>query len=674
LKIISGIKNNLLASCLLLLTCVVILPAIFSGSLNSTNNFEQNNLITGWDSSLIDGSFTLQNVPNRTVLEDFLDASMDSLFDSYNLKGATISVVKGDEILLTKGYGYRNSVSLVDPNSSLFRIGSISKTFTAIAVLQLVENGLLDLDEDVNNYLTSFQLPATFDSPITLRHLLTHTAGFEESHNTTIVYYLSHLPSLEDFAPHAIPTRVYELGYISAYSNYGLSLAGYIVQEISGKDFNQYVEDEILTPLGMNFTTFRQPIPAALSAYSAVGYDVYGFANSFEYVTQAPAGACSSSAKDMAKLMIALLNDGFYNGTQILNGTSIQLMQDPQFQPHPNLPFNGFGLYQMAPNSVRVIGHGGDLSFFHSLMALLPDEDFGFFVSFNSYEGMYAREILFNSFIQTFYPYSATPEPMEDSAKNLNDFVGLYLTTRRHYQDTTITYYTPLEQTVEILETDYLAQAYEIVKGDGSLILFGQYEFIQVAPDYFVEKSSLYDFELAFIRNANGEVTHFYGNLFTSLFAMERLNPLYTNQFDALLIVDYVVLGLFLLALVWWFIDFLLQFKKKQRDPFLIDLPKLFPLGVVLLTLSTLAISSRIMDINLLTYNELSTSYVGPKILASVTIVFFAAMFVYSILIWAGVGNKERKPYWKIWDRIFYSFLALISIPLIVLFPLLQIF
>jgi len=674
LKIISGIKNNLLASCLLLLTCVVILPAIFSGSLNSTNNFEQNNLITGWDSSLIDGSFTLQNVPNRTVLEDFLDASMDSLFDSYNLKGATISVVKGDEILLTKGYGYRNSVSLVDPNSSLFRIGSISKTFTAIAVLQLVENGLLDLDEDVNNYLTSFQLPATFDSPITLRHLLTHTAGFEESHNTTIVYYLSHLPSLEDFAPHAIPTRVYELGYISAYSNYGLSLAGYIVQEISGKDFNQYVEDEILTPLGMNFTTFRQPIPAALSAYSAVGYDVYGFANSFEYVTQAPAGACSSSAKDMAKLMIALLNDGFYNGTQILNGTSIQLMQDPQFQPHPNLPFNGFGLYQMAPNSVRVIGHGGDLSFFHSLMALLPDEDFSFFVSFNSYEGMYAREILFNSFIQTFYPYSATPEPMEDSAKNLNDFIGLYLTSRRHYQDTTFTYYTPLEQTVEILETDYLAQAFEITKGDGSLILFGQYEFIQVAPDYFVEKSGLYDFELAFIRNDNGEITHFYGNLFTSLFAMERLNPLYTDQFDALLIVDYVVLGLFLLALVWWFIDFLLQFKKKQRDPFLVDLPKLFPLGAVLLTLTTLAISSRILEINLLTYNELSTSYVGLKILASVTIVFFAAMFVYSILIWVGVGNKERKPYWKIWDRIFYSILAVLSIPLIVLFPLLQIF
>jgi len=674
LNIKSEIKNNLLASFTLLIVCAIILPVIVSGSVNITSNYERNFVTNERDSSLNNEFFSIQDSPNSSVLEDFLDASMDSLFDSYNLKGATVSIVKGDEILLTKGYGYRNSVSLVDPNQSLFRIGSISKTFTAIAVLQLVEDGLLDLDEDVNTYLSSFQLPATFDSPITLRHLLTHTAGFEESHNATIVYYLSHLPSLEDFAPHAIPTRVYEPGYISAYSNYGLSLAGYIVQEISGKDFNQYVEDEILSPLGMNFTTFRQPIPTALSAYSAVGYDAYGFANSFEYVTQAPAGACSSSAKDMAKLMIALLNDGFYNGTQILNSTSIQLMQDPQFQPHPNLPFNGFGLYQMAPNSVRVIGHGGDLSFFHSLMALLPDEDFGFFVSFNSYEGMYAREVLFNSFIQTFYPYSATAEPMEDSVKNLNDFVGLYLTSRRHYQDTTFTYYTPLEQTVEILETDYLAQAHEIVKGDDSLILFGHYEFVQVAPDYFVEKSGLYDFELAFIRNDIGEITHFYGNLFTSLFAMERLHPFYTDQFDVLLIVDYIVLGLFLLALVWWFIDFLLQFKKKQRDPFLIDLPKLFPLGAVLLTLTTLAISSRIMDINLLTYNELSTSYAGPKILASMTFVFFAAMFVYSILTWVGVGTKEQKPYWKIWDRIFYSILTLISIPLIVLFPLLQIF
>ncbi|MHA1211124.1 MAG: serine hydrolase domain-containing protein, partial [Candidatus Heimdallarchaeota archaeon] len=551
---------------------------VFNGTMNTTIINEQ---IIANPNSRPNISFTNQVVneaPNSSLLEDFFDSTIDTLFDSYTIRGVTISAVKDDKTIFTKGYGYSNYNlnHVVNPNQSLFRIGSISKTFTAIAILQLVEDGLLDLDVDVNTYLTYFKLPETFEDPITLKHLLTHTAGFEESHNASLAYFPAQVPPLEEFVATTIPARVRSPGYISAYSNYGLSLSGYIVQIISGKDFNQYVEDEILSPLGMNFTTFRQPVPSALYSNLSVGYDALGISKSFEYVTQAPAGACSSSASDMAKLMIVLLNNGTYNGTQILKSETVQMMQGVQFQPHPNLPYVGFGLYQMHPNNVKVIGHGGDTAFFHSTMMLLPDENFGLFFSFNSYYGGIARGEVLSYFIETFYPSTNTVEPMNNPEQNLNDFVGRYVTTRRFYSDTTFRVLYPYEYDIEFLEKDFLEESWMITKNDSLLILAGSLVFVQVEPDYFVEKDGQYDFEIGFIRNTKGQVTHFYFNALTSVIAMEKLHPIYGDQIDALLIVNYVVMGLFILSLVWWLIDYIIRLKKKkEKEPFHIGIPKI---------------------------------------------------------------------------------------------------
>ena len=177
-----------------------------------------------------------QDIASPSEFEYFLDSVILDQMGNYTLAGLTFSMVKDGSVFLEKGYGYANSVleSPVIANETLFRIGSISKTFTAVAVLQLVEEGLLELDKDVNSYLTAFKIPETYEEPITLRHLLTHTAGFEEKTFPSIVGSMFY-NDLGDILANGIPDRVHRPGIITSYSNYGFSLAGYIVQEISGK-------------------------------------------------------------------------------------------------------------------------------------------------------------------------------------------------------------------------------------------------------------------------------------------------------------------------------------------------------------------------------------------------------------------------------------------------------
>ncbi|MHA2308350.1 MAG: serine hydrolase domain-containing protein, partial [Candidatus Heimdallarchaeaceae archaeon] len=182
----------------------------------------------------------MKQIPFSLIdLEDFCNSFILDQLDENDIPGMSISVVQDGELFFTRGYGYydRWLLESVDPNGTLFRIGSISKTFNAIAVLQLVEDGLLNLDTDVNEYLTEFKIPETYTEAITLRHLLTHSAGFEESRFAVIVDSPFYLEPLEETLKNGIPERVRPPGELTAYSNYGTALAGYIVQLKTGKDF-----------------------------------------------------------------------------------------------------------------------------------------------------------------------------------------------------------------------------------------------------------------------------------------------------------------------------------------------------------------------------------------------------------------------------------------------------
>ncbi|MFI5106497.1 MAG: serine hydrolase domain-containing protein, partial [Terriglobales bacterium] len=203
----------------------------------------------------------------------FLDGFVPMQLERENIAGAVVLVVKDGAILFAKGYGYSDvdKKAPVTVDATLFRPGSISKLFTWTAVMQLVEQGKLDLDRDVNEYL-DFKIPPKFGKPITLRNIMTHTPGFEEQVKDLINEEGAPIATLKQHLAAHIPERIFPPGTTPAYSNYGASLAGYIVERVSGRPFNDYVTEKIFEPLGMQRSTFAQPLPAELKPHMSSGY------------------------------------------------------------------------------------------------------------------------------------------------------------------------------------------------------------------------------------------------------------------------------------------------------------------------------------------------------------------------------------------------------------------
>ena len=380
-----------------------------------------------------------RGVRDRAELAAFLDGTMAANLRDKNVAGATVAVVKDGALFFAKGYGYSDVTrrALVDAERTLFRIGSTSKLFTWTAVMQLVEQGKLDLDADVNRYL-DFKIPATYEQPITLRHVMTHTPGFEEDGRDLISDDSTRLVPLGRWLATHIPGRVRPPGTYSSYSNYATALAGYIVERVSGVPYDDYIDRYILTPLGMNQTTTRQPLPARLRADMSEGFSWQGGTyktQKFEYVLPAPAGSMAASAADMSKFMIAHLNGGAYDGGRILAESTATLMHARAFGHDPRLPGFALGFYEKSSHGLRIIGHGGDTQFFHTDLALIPSERLGVFVSYNTVTG---GELSFERFLAQlldhYYPMPAPAVASSDAAmREAERVAGAYEFNRRSY-------------------------------------------------------------------------------------------------------------------------------------------------------------------------------------------------------------------------------------------------
>jgi CubicO group peptidase (beta-lactamase class C family) len=371
-------------------------------------------------------------------LEAFLDALIPAQLQNRDIAGAVISVVKDGRILLAKGYGYADFAARkpVVADKTLFRPGSISKVFTAIAVMQLVEQGKLDLDRDVNDYL-DFAIPKTYPEPVTLRRILTHTAGFEETLKNLFVPSARELRPLRDYLIAAMPVRIFPPGRIPSYSNYGLTLAGYIIERVSGEPFEKYIAAHILDPLKMEHSTFAQPLPEALERDMSQGYLAAAQgARGFEFVTASPAGALSATASDMSRLMLALLDEGTLEGATILKPDSVKAMASRQFELHPDLRAIGLILMEYSMNGQRIVGHGGDTIFFHSDMVLIPEARVGVYISYNSAGSRPGggRTEVFRAFLNRYFPESVAASPSIDLKTAQEDgraVSGIYSGTRR---------------------------------------------------------------------------------------------------------------------------------------------------------------------------------------------------------------------------------------------------
>jgi len=372
----------------------------------------------------------------------FLDAFITTQLTEYQIPGAAVAVVKDDELFFAKGYGVTDSRSQmpVQADRTLFHAGSVTKLFTWTAVMQLVEQGRLDLHTEVNTYLSDFQIPARHDmapypEPITLYHLLTHTAGFEDQLSNLYRFGPNDALPLAEYVVRKLPARVYPPGKIIGYSNYGAALAGYIIEQVTGMPYEQYIEENILAPLQMHRSTIRQPVPAEWMPDLALGHypGLSGPLPLHEYFPSAPVVGLTATVTDIAKFMIAHLQEGRYGETRILQAATAQEMQRQQFTHDSRLPGVTYGLVEWTRNGQRLLWHGSSTGFFEGMIFLLPEHNVGAFIVYNRKTPFETGREFRQAFLDHYYPVAPKTQTRTGDPALAREFAGAYRESRWSY-------------------------------------------------------------------------------------------------------------------------------------------------------------------------------------------------------------------------------------------------
>lgn len=395
----------------------------------------------------------------KADVDAWLDGKIPDALSNGKIPGAVVTVVHDGQVVTNRGYGYADTGAdgeepkPVEAERTLFRWASISKIPTSIAVMQLVEQGKIDLDADISTYV-DVKIDRGFPGDITVRHLLTHTAGFEET------YASWHEFDFDVYVTQKAPKQVFAPGTTPAYSNYGMSLAGYIVQQVSGERFPEYVRRHVLEPVGMETATYEQPLPEALASRLAKGYDSNGRALPFEFMGDAPAGRLTGSGADAGRFLMAQLQ----RSPEVLQPATWEQMWSSGLGPESlgNLSkasFMGLGYYDKSRNGHRIVGHGGDLpSGYHSDFQIYPDDGTGIFISFNG-DGPRTSDLradLMKGFSDRYYPSvgEQLPQVSPDEARPYAQQVsGTYQSTRTFFS-TFVAAWEPAGRKITITATE----------------------------------------------------------------------------------------------------------------------------------------------------------------------------------------------------------------------------
>ena len=363
-------------------------------------------------------------------LSAFVDSIIPAEMASQHIPGAAFVFVQNGRVVLERSYGMADIEHNrpVDTHT-IWRIGSISKVFTATAVMQLVDRGQVELDAPVDRYVRHVTIPNTYPDSVTVRHLLTHTAGFDEIRPGTQAASEDGILPLADFLRDKL-VRVRPSGRVIAYSTYGITLAGELVEEVSGVPFETYVKQNIWTPLRMEHACIT--VPQAWEHYLARGYEVDGdsaVAQAWEWYHTTPASSINATVSDMVRFMIAHLSGGATDNARILSEHAEAEMQRQQITMDPDLPGYALGFNEDFVGGLRVIEHGGNMAGFSAQMVLIPDANAGFFVV-NHVEGSNLRDIVKWTLLPRFFararerkPVPTLPNPASVRAER---FAGRY--------------------------------------------------------------------------------------------------------------------------------------------------------------------------------------------------------------------------------------------------------
>jgi CubicO group peptidase (beta-lactamase class C family) len=384
---------------------------------------------------------------------------------------------------------------------------------------------------------------------------MTHTAGFEDRYYERLASDPDDLAPPREWLISHMPARVRPPGDIAAYSSYGTALAGYIVARVSEEPYNRYVQEHILDPLGMVHTTAKSPIPPDIRARSSVGYtyedgafNVFPDYSDMGQPAMAPAGGMQSSATDMARFMIAHLQDGRYRDAniaeaRILNESTMQQLHTTLYAPDPRLLGTAYGFFDFSDNGQWTIGHSGGSDPIFTLLLLLPDQNLGVFVAYNSQGGedLTLQHLGFQrAFFDHYYPAPAVEpiRPPADFAERADRFEGSYRLTQSSY--------TTLEKvqglmgsTVEISDP-----------GDGTLLFtnpWGEWQFVEVKPLYFRQVDA--PFNIVFREDDQERITRMFTD-YTPMFAFEKLKWYETPGFNMALVLGCVLMFVSMITVV----------------------------------------------------------------------------------------------------------------------------
>ncbi len=442
----------------------------------------------------------------EAVLEGFVDGVVAAHMREHDAPAVTVSVVRNGKIVFAKAYGEKDveARDYASGHETLFRIGSVSKTFTWTAVMMLEERGLIDLDADVNSYLKDMQLPEAFGAPVTMNDLMAHRAGFEDTLKV-FTYPDEGDISLTDALKETMPKRVYPPGARTSYSNWGSALAAKIIEDVSGVSYRTFLEDEILKPLAMLHTTITAPALMTEQDRSelATGYDLkagaYEPAEYMQIGPFAPAGAMASTAADMAQWMLLHLGGGEHDGVRLMSADAHERMWTRAFNDRAAGADLAHGFMSTVYRDIVTVGHGGATTAFYTYMMLVPELDLGVFVSQSTTNDRTLVSDLGALVIDHVLDLPATPARDDPQfAERAKAFAGAYLDNRRSFSLFEKLFASSAKATVAPTEGGGLT----VTEGGKS----EHFAPLPGAPDTFENRKGD---RLVFGRDAKGRVTHF---------------------------------------------------------------------------------------------------------------------------------------------------------------------
>ncbi|WP_280313129.1 serine hydrolase domain-containing protein [Nocardia abscessus] len=325
------------------------------------------------------------------VGEKALAKQVELVFNRWPVVGAAVAVVR-DGRLEFVAHGLADiAANRPVTEDTIFRIASITKTFTAIAVMQLWERGLIDMDAPTSHYLRAYHLVPTDPNfgPVTVRHLLTHTSGIGETAHPRRVLGPDFgesvppgtpVPPLSEYYRRGLRVQA-EPGTRWTYTDHGFATLGQIVADITGIPLDVYLREHLFRPLGMYDTSLAPP--DFTPRRQATGYTLRAHgprAVTHREMITAAAASAYSTARDMGRYLTALLGGGRNEHGAVLDPDTLAMMFAPQYQPDPRVPGMGLGFFRGAAGDHRVVEHQGILPGFNSQIWLAPEDGLGIVV------------------------------------------------------------------------------------------------------------------------------------------------------------------------------------------------------------------------------------------------------------------------------------------------------